>query len=275
LRANRTSAKDNGAHLISKHLTGLWLVPGIFLLQSLLLGQGASSVAEQPATAETPALAPAAIAPSGHAILPGEPGSTQDKRIAGILPNYRTADNTAPFAPLTVGQKWKIATKDTFDYPSYVLAAAFAGISQLDNSNPEFGQGLKGYGKRYAAGIADQDLGNFMTEAVYPTLLHQDPRYFRKVNGSVKSRLAWAVERIVVTKTDSGGSQFNYSEWVGNGTVAAIGNVYYSGERGFGDTMQRMFTQVGTDAISDVLKEFWPDIKKKWLHKKGATSNAD
>jgi hypothetical protein len=247
------------------------VVPAFFLLQSLLLGQAASSAVDQPDTAERPA----AVTPNGHAILPGEPGSTQDKRIAGILPNYRTADNTIPFAPLTVGQKWKIATKDTFDYPSYVLAAAFAGISQLDNSNPEFGQGLKGYAKRYAAGIADQDLGNFMTEAIYPTLLHEDPRYFRKVTGSVKSRLAWSVERIVVTKTDSGGSQFNFSEWVGNGTVAAIGNVYYSGERGFGSTMQRMFTQVGTDAISDVLKEFWPDIKKKWLHKKGATSNAD
>lgn len=206
-------------------------------------------------------------APPAHAILPGEPGSTQDKRIAGILPNYRTVDSTTPFLPLTVGQKWKIATKDTFDYPSYALAAAFAGLSQLDNSNPSFGQGFKGYAKRYAAGIADQDIGNFMTEAIYPTLLHEDPRYFRKVNGSVKSRLAWAVERIVVTRTDSGGSQFNFSEWLGNGTVAAIGNSYYPNERGFGSTMQRMVTQVGTDAISDVLKEFWPDIKKHWLHK--------
>jgi hypothetical protein len=87
----------------------------------------------------------------------------------------------------------------------------------------------------------------------------------------------WSVERIVVTKTDSGGSQFNFSEWLGNGTVAAIGNLYYPNERGFGSTMQRMGTQVGTDAISDVLKEFWPDIKKHWLHKrdKGSTSAAD
>ncbi len=201
--------------------------------------------------------------------------STQDKRIAGILPNYRTADNTLPFAPLTVGQKWRIATKDTFDYPSYALAAAFAGISQVDNSNPEFGQGLKGYAKRYAAGIADQDMGNFMTEAIYPTLLHEDPRYFRKVTGTVKSRLLWAVERIVVTKTDSGGSTFNFSEWLGNGTVASIGNLYYPNEQGFASTLQRMGTQIGTDAISDVMKEFWPDLKRKWLHKRNNNPNAD
>jgi hypothetical protein len=256
--------------LISRNVTAFILVPGFLLIHGLLLAQGsASDAALQPA----PAVAPVITPPAAHAILPGEPGSTQDKRIAGILPNYRTADSTMPFAPLTVGQKWKIATKDTFDYPSYVLAAGFSAISQLENSNPEFGQGAKGYAKRYGTAVADQDLGNFMTEAIFPTLLHEDPRYFRKVNGSVKSRLAYAVERVLVTRTDSGGSHFNFSEWVGNGTVASIGNVYYSGERGFGYTMQRMGTQVGTDAISDVLKEFWPDLKKHF-HKK-TDANAD
>jgi hypothetical protein len=191
------------------------------------------------------------------------------------LPNYRTADNTAAYVPLTVGQKWKIATKDTFDYPSYVLAGVFAGISQLNNSNPAFGQGAEGYAKRYAAGIADQDMGNFMTEAIFPTLLREDPRYFRKVTGSVKSRLLWAIERVVITKTDSGRSEFNFSEWLGNGTVAAIGNAYYPNERGFGSTVQRTLSQVGTDTISDVIKEFWPDIKRYLTKKRSATANAD
>ena len=193
-----TSANYNGVPLISKHVTAVLLVPGFLLMQGLLPAQSASDAPLRPVAAEapgaTPAETPVVPPPATHAILPGEPGSTQDKRIAGILPNYRTADSTTPFAPLTVGQKWKIATKDTFDYPSYVLAGAFAGLSQLDNSNPSFGQGLKGYAKRYAAGIADQDMGNFMTEAIYPTLLHEDPRYFRKVDGSVKSRLLWAVD---------------------------------------------------------------------------------
>jgi len=247
-------------------------------MHGFLLAQGSDAAPAQPAAVASPVavpvVTPAVTAPPAHAILPGDPGSTQDKRIAGILPNYRTADNTSAYLPLTVGQKWKIATRDTFDYPSYVLAGAFAGLSQLDNSNSAFGQGAEGYAKRYAAGIADQDLGNFMTEAIFPTLLHEDPRYFRKVTGSVKSRLLWAVERIVVTKTDSGGSQFNFSEWLGNGTVAAIGNAYYPNERGLGSTVQRTLSQVGTDTISDVLKEFWPDIKKHWLHKKTG-ANAD
>jgi hypothetical protein len=239
----------------------MFLAPGFLLMQGLLLAQSSSAPA--------PAVAPA----DGHTPLPGEPGSTQDKRIFGVLPNYRTADGTTPFMPITTKQKFTIATKDTFDYPSYVLAAAFSGISQLENSNPEFGQGLKGYAKRYGTAVADQDLGNFMTEAIYPTFLHEDPRYFRKVRGSAKGRLAYALERVFVTRTDSGGSRFNFSEWLGNGTVAAIGNLYYPGERGFAYTMQRTGTQVGTDAISDVLKEFWPDIKKKWLHKQTGTNS--
>ena len=107
-----------------------------------------------------------------------------------------------------------------------------------------------------------------MTEAIWPSMLHEDPRYFRKVNGSVKGRLGYAIARVMVTRTDTGGSRFNFSEWLGNGTVAAIGNSYYASERGLGSTMQRIVTQIGTDAISNVLKEFWPDIKKN-LHKGG------
>lgn len=233
----------------------------------------AQQAAEIPSTAgDTPAPAPAAApdpaTPKAEVPVPGQPGEVQDKRVFGVLPNYRTADGTVPFSPITTKQKFHIAIKDTFDYPSYLLAGGFAGISQLDNSNPSFGQGLKGYAKRYASSVADQDLGNFMTEAIMPTLLHEDPRYFRKVNGSFKSRLFYAATRVAVAKTDNGNWTFNAAEFLGNGTVAALGNAYYPDAVGFGPTMQRMFTQIGTDAFSQVLKEFWPDIKRKWFKKR-------
>jgi hypothetical protein len=199
--------------------------------------------------------------------LAGDPGSGQDKRIFGVLPNYRTADGSLAFSPITTKQKFTIARKDTLDYPSYLLAAAFSGISQIDNSNASFGQGMKGYARRYASAVADQDLGNFLTEAIFPSFLHEDPRYFRKVHGSVKGRLFYAATRVLVTRTDAGNWRFNTSEFLGNGTVAAIGNLYYPDDRNFKGTMQRMGTQIGTDAISGVLKEFWPDIKRKFLTK--------
>ena len=265
--------------LISNNIGVRLLSPGLMLVAGLALAaglkaQGASSAAEQPVTAEASAAAPVAIAPVEHTPLPGEPGSAQDKRIFGVLPNYRTADGSMPFSPITTKQKFTIARKDTFDYPSYALAAAFSGISQLDNSNASFGQGLKGYARRYGSAIADQDIGNFMTEAIYPSLLHEDPRYFRKVTGSFKSRLAYAATRVLVTRTDAGNWRFNTSEFLGNGTVAALGNWYYPDARNFNGTAQRMFSQIGTDAISGVLKEFWPDIKRKWLSKHDK-NNAD
>jgi hypothetical protein len=114
-----------------------------------------------------------------------------------------------------------------------------------------------------------------MTEAIWPSMLHEDPRYFRKVNGSFWGRLGYASTRVFVTRTDAGNWRFNASEWMGNGTVAAIGNAYYPDARGFSPTMQRMGTQVGTDAISCVLKEFWPDIKRKWIHKRNSNPGAD
>jgi hypothetical protein len=117
------------------------------------------------------------------------------------------------FSPVNPGPRW------TEELP-VSLAAVSSSISQANNTNPEFGQGLKRYSKRYAAGITDQVLGKVMTEALYPTLFREDPLYFR-INGSVKSRLLWAVERTVATKTNSGNATFNFAEWVGNGTVAA------------------------------------------------------
>lgn len=248
-----------GTGQVSRNILLCLLAPGLLLAQS---------------AAETADVEPAAIAPNGGAPLPGDPGSGQDKRIFGVLPNYRTADGSLPFEPITAKQKFTIARKDTFDYPSYLLAAVFAGLSQLDNSNASFGQGLKGYVRRYASAVGDQDLGNFMTEAIYPSLLHEDPRYFRKVHGSIGGRLGYAVTRVLVTRTDAGNWRFNTSEFLGNGTVAAIGNWYYPDARGFKGTTQRMGTQIGTDAISGVLKEFWPDIKRKWLHKRD-NQNAD
>lgn len=264
----------NGALLIYTKLPALLIVSGALMLQPILTAQEGSPA---PAVEAVPAAAPIAPASAGpaRAILPGEPGSKLDKRIGGVFPNYRTANLTEPFIPLTVGQKWKIATKDTFDYPSYVLASVFSGISQARDSNPGFGEGVEGYIKRYGAGIADQDMGNFMTEAVFPTLLHEDPRYFRKATGSVQGRIAYAVERVVVSKTDSGKWNFNFAEWLGNGTVASIGNLYYPNEKGYSSTMQRLLTQVGTDALSDILKEFWPDIKRHFGKKKSAAAAAD
>jgi hypothetical protein len=184
----------------------------------------------------------------------------------GVLPNYRTANPLDVYEPLTSKQKLTIAAKDAFDWPNFIVAAGFSGIYQAQNSNPTFGQGVKGYVHRYWTSLIDQSMGNMLTEGVMPSLLHEDPRYFRKVVGSKKSRLGYALTRVLVTKTDSGGTRFNFSEFLGNGVMAGIGNLYYPSSRGFPDTFERLGLQVGADSLSNVLKEFWPDIKRHLHH---------
>jgi len=189
-----------------------------------------------------------------------------DKRIFGVLPNYRTANEAAVYMPITAKQKFNIAAKDSFDYPLLGLAAFIASEGQLNNSHPEFGQGWAGYGRRVGTAYADQAIGNMLTEGLFPTMLHEDPRYFRRGYGGFWSRTYYAATRVFVTRTDSGGTRFNFSEVIGNASGTAISNAYYPDGRNVVDNVQKLGTQIGIDAVSQVLKEFWPDLKRKLFH---------
>src|ERR1700691_3218042 len=111
-------------------------------------------------------------------VIPVPP--TEDKRIFGVIPNNRTTEESIPFHSISAKQKLTIAAKDSFDWPVFPTAAAFAGLYQIENQNPSFGQGVKGYVIRFATAYGDQMIGNIMTEALVPILAHQDPRYFRR-----------------------------------------------------------------------------------------------
>jgi hypothetical protein len=192
---------------------------------------------------------------------------TGGKRIFWIIPNFRTSAMMNPYVPLSPGEKFNIARKDAFDPGTFALAALFAGQSQLSNSNRSFGQGVEGYAHYWVTSYADYAIGDFMTEAIYPTLLHQDPRYFRKGKGSGISRLGYAASQIFVTHNDSGKLAPNYSELLGNSTAVAISMSYYPENRDAGDAVSKLGTQLGVDMVSNVLKEFWPDISRKFSKK--------
>src|SRR5262249_20360250 len=146
----------------------------------------------------------------------------QDKRAYGVLPNNRTAEASTPFEPLTAKGKLTIAAKDSFDGAVYPTAMIFSLVYQAENSNPSFGQGMKGYAKRVGAAFGDQMIGNMMTEGFMPALLHEDPRYFRIGEGSKKKRVWYAATRIFVTPNDHDHMTFNFAEWGGNSVATAI-----------------------------------------------------
>jgi len=220
------------------------------ILLAALLIQVCMLAQEQPAAPATPGAEP----PGGN-------------RVFGVLPNYRTADASQEGTVLTGRQKFAIASKDSFDYPLVMLAGALAGLGQLTDQSPSFGQGLRGYSHRLVTNYGDQAMGNLLTEGLFPVLLHEDPRYFRRGIGTKKSRTVYALTRVVLTHRDSGRTSFNFSEWLGNASAVAISNAYYPDNRNFSANGTKLLMQVGTDAVSQVLKEFWPDIRRKVFHK--------
>jgi hypothetical protein len=196
----------------------------------------------------------------------------EDKRIFGVLPNNRTTDGSVPFERISAKRKMTIAFKDSTDLPVYPTAALFASLYQLENQNPSFGQGMEGYAKRFAGAYADQVTGNMFAEGIIPIVTHEDPRYFRQGSGTGWSRLGSALSQIVICRTDSGRKTFNIPEFGGNAIAVGLSNFWYPDTRSAAENGSKLAIQIATDAFSNVLKEFWPDVKRK-LQKKHVESS--
>jgi hypothetical protein len=205
---------------------------------------------------------------AGRSKLEKETGTVND-RIFDVLPNYGTVENASSLPPLTAAQKYKLATAGVFDWGAYPFNAALAGIAQAKNDPKSWGQGWGAYGKRYGASFADNGIGTYMTTAVFPTFLHEDPRYYQLGKGRFIHRAYHAVNRLFVTRRDSGSDGFNYSETVGNAVAAAISNIYHAPEDRTASRNATTFALlIAYDGVSNELKEFWPDIRRKVFHKK-------
>jgi len=225
--------------------------------------------AEQPEqSSTTPQIqtTPAADPETGQGQPTPPPRPPKDDRIFFALPNYATVENAASLPPLTTTQKFKIVAMGVFDPVEFAFIGVESGVNQAYDTNPTYGQGLIGYSKRYGTAFADIASGNFMTGAVFPSLLRQDPRYYQMGKGKLLHRAGHAAMRVLITRSDSGKSQFNFSEFLGNGVAAGISNVYHPGPRTLGSNVNVCVTQTALDAFAYELKEFWPDIHRLLKH---------
>jgi hypothetical protein len=212
------------------------------------------------------------------------PAGTSKDRLFFALPNFLSLENGGKVPPLTTKEKFAVVARGTFDPVQYPWWGFLASISQANNSEPAYGQGWEGYGKRYATTAADSIVENFMAQAIFPSMLHQDPRFFQSGEGGFVRRSGYAVSRIFVTRGDSGRTQFNYSEVFGSATAAAISTFSYHprstyvstptnphlfipSDRTLENAAQVWGTQVGLDTFTIFLKEFWPDIHRKMSRK--------
>jgi hypothetical protein len=196
--------------------------------------------------------------------------ATSNDRLFFALPNFLTLETADLVPPLTTKQKFAVVTRSSFDYVQVPWYAFLAGVSQAENSEPGYGQGAAGYGKRFGAAAADGTIENYWTSAILPSVLHQDPRFYQFGKGGFWHRTFYSMSRIVVTRSDSGSSQFNASEVFGSAIAAGISTYSYHphADKTLSNTASVWGSQIAYDTATIVLKEFWPDIRRKLTHKR-------
>jgi hypothetical protein len=180
----------------------------------------------------------------------------EQQRIIGIVPNFYTS-YIYDAAPLTTRQKFSLVSHSVFDPFEVVTAGINAGIGQASNRFPGYEQGAEGYSRRYAAIFGDSLVRNYLSRAVLPSLLHQDPRYFYQGSGSAKSRLVHALSFTVVLRGDDGRNMPNYSFFIGNIGSGLISNLYHShADRGAGLVFTNLLISIAERAGEGVFREF-------------------
>jgi hypothetical protein len=221
----------------------------------------------------------------------GKQAGTSNDRLFKVLPNFLTLETAGKLPPLTAKQKFAVVARGTFDPVQFPWWGLLAAISQADNSEPAYGQGWDAYAKRYGTTAADSIIENFMTQAVFASVLRQDPRFYQSSKGGFARRSWYAVSRIFVTRTDSGHAQFNYSEIVGAATAAAVSTYSYHptstylstptnphmfipSDRTLLNTANVWGTQIALDTFTIFLKEFWPDVRRKMSRKHPAQTKS-
>jgi len=178
------------------------------------------------------------------------------QRIGGVIPNfYSTYDWNAP--PMQAKEKFQLSIRSIIDPVSFLTVAGIAGVQQYKNDFPEYGGGIEGYGKRYGAALANHVSGSLLGRAVYPSIFHQDPRYFYKGKGSIWSRALYAISAAVIARGDDGRWKPNYSNVLGRFSAAAISNLYYpSSDRGASLVVFNGLAGIGEGAVRNLIREF-------------------
>jgi hypothetical protein len=171
----------------------------------------------------------------------------------------------AKLCTLKLKDKFILFVQDSVDPVNFLGTAFDAGLDQAQNNDPSYGQGAAGYARRYGADFGGGTTSRFFKDFAYPWIFSEDPRYYRLAHGSGKHRLLHAMEHAVVAHHDDGRRMFNFSEWLGTTSTIVLNNTYHpDARRGFAPTAERLGYSILQDMGFDVLREFWPEISKKF-----------
>jgi hypothetical protein len=196
------------------------------------------------------------------------PSKQQPKRILGVMPNFRAVSAGAMPPPPTPKQSFIIATRNSFDYSSFIFVGITSLLAEASNAHPALGKGIEGYGEYYWRGFLDKTDGNYLVIFALPSILHQDERYYAMGQGPFLKRGVYAATRILVTRDYHGHNTFNASEVFGRAMAQGISTTYYpKADRTIGALAVKFGWAMGRDALTNVFREYWPDIATHVLHR--------
>ena len=192
----------------------------------------------------------------------------QPKRILGVMPNFRAVSAGQIPPPPTWSQAFHLATQNSFDYSSFVFVGFTSAIADWQGAHTKIGHGLPGYWGYYWRGFVDKTDGNYLVLFALPGLFHQDERYYTMGKGKIGKRALYAASRILITPDYHGHNSFNASELLGRGIAQGISATYYpSSDRTAGELATKWGYALMRDALTNVFREFWPDIATHVLHR--------
>ena len=192
----------------------------------------------------------------------------QPKRILGIMPNYRAVSAGTIPPPPSPKQAFMIATHNSFDYSAFIFVGITSALAEWTDAHSQLGEGLPGYGRYYWRGWLDKTDGNYLVVFALPTIFHEDERYYAKGEGGFLKRAIYAASRVLITPNYQGHDTFNAAEILGRGISQGVSASYYpSQSRTAGALTAKFGFAVGRDALTNVFREFWPDIATHVLHR--------
>lgn len=194
-------------------------------------------------------------------IQPGPSG-----RVLGLMPNFRVVRPGDIAPPPTAKRNFMLATRSSFDYSSFVFTGFTSALAQWTDSDPQFGQGMRGYEKYYRYGFLDKTDGNYLVMFALPAVFRQDERYYALGKGGWR-RIFYAASRVLITPNYRGYDSFNVSELLGRGIAQGISVAYYPvQDRTIDHNVSRYGFTLARDALTNIFVEFWPDIQARFLH---------
>jgi hypothetical protein len=192
----------------------------------------------------------------------------EKQRVAGVVPAFNVTYHSDAVS-MTSGQKMRLAFRSSIDPVTFIGGLMGAGFKELKDEDTGFGWGPEGFGKRAGAAYLDAFDGTMIGNGILPSILHQDPRFFRMGHGSIKRRLLYSAATSFICKHDNTGKwEPNYSNVAGNIVSGAISNLYYpSSNSGIGQTFGNGMLVTAEGTIAAVFDEFWPDLSRRFLHR--------